>query len=150
MVKRIEILKDSINQSYIGVYIQPYEIESYINIFKEYLNDSELYELYSSNRIKRDDYLYHITLFPFFVYNNLKKELDKYIGQEVKIDILGLGKAENNTNKTFFLIINSPDMNIIRTENNLKPYDLHITIGFDKKDVFNQSKGLDSMIVKIN
>lgn len=147
MNKRIEILYDVLNNPYIGINVYPYEIESHITSFKNFINE-DAYNLYASKRAKRDGENFHITLFSVPEYNRSKEELSKYIDTQISFNIIGLGKLNRNDNEAFYLIVQSSELNSIRTDNDFKPKDLHITLGFKEKDIFDH-KGLDTMVLKL-
>jgi len=64
------------------------------------------------------------------------------------LNMIGIGTAvdDKSNNEAFFIVCASDKCNAIRELLGLKQRDLHITIGFNEKDVFNHSKGIDSLI----
>ncbi len=148
MKKRIEILYDTLKNPYIGVKYYPYELGAYLTLFKKFLNDDKIHDFYSLNRINRDGENFHITLFIVPEYNFKKEVLDDYINIEVDINIIGIGRVEEDDNEAFYLIVDSFDLNNIRIENDFEYKDLHITLGFKEKDIFIP-KGLDTVVLKL-
>ena len=144
MQGRIAKLQDSIGNPYLGVKVPFYTILLYLEKFEVIINsNNELYIL-ELNRFKRDGENYHITWINSMDFKNI--EASSFINKEVAFDILGIGKAEKNNNKAYFLVVDCPILNSWRNELGLANIDLHITLGFDKKDVFGVSKGVDSLI----
>ncbi|KAJ6637919.1 Dual specificity protein phosphatase 23, partial [Pseudolycoriella hygida] len=102
-----------------------------------------------SNRQKRDGLEYHVT-----VINKIEsKTIDerrftdcilrcKKSGEFNLIE-MGLGSLkspDNDNNKTYFLLVHSPELDQVRKELNLESIDFHITLGFDQKDVHEEGK----------
>jgi hypothetical protein len=148
MVKRVGILYDVLKNQYCGVKFYPYEIDAYLSEFRKYLNNDEQYSLYASNRQRRDGENYHSTLFPVAEYNKKREEIRNFIDTEVNIEILGIGRVENGDNESYYLILESKDLNNIRSQCGFDAKDLHITIGFKQKDIFCP-KGMNTMVLKL-
>lgn len=148
MKKKIEILYDVLKNPYIGIKYYPYELDAYLTEFKKLLNDDEIFDAYSLNRMNRDGENFHTTLIAVSEYNTNIEVFNCYINTVVDINILGIGRVEKGENEAFYLILDSTDLNNIRLENKLNPKDMHITLGFKKKDIF-YPKGLDTMVLKL-
>lgn len=58
----------------------------------------------------------------------------------------GLGKAENEKSKTYFMVISWDTGNQIRRGLGLPPKDFHVTVGFDPTDIHDANKGLGSLV----
>ena len=56
------------------------------------------------------------------------------------LDLLGVGMASKNDNTAYFIVCQSDSLDAIRTRFNLTKQDFHVTLGFDKKDVFSVRK----------
>jgi hypothetical protein len=54
--------------------------------------------------------------------------------------MLGLGSAQRNENKAYFVVCRSELLQAVRERFGFKTKDLHITLGFKWKDVFGVSK----------
>lgn len=63
----------------------------------------------------------------------LNKDLDD-------IEFKGIGSISKDDLSTFYIVVNSKKLDAIRGELGLKPKDFHITIGFNKKDLFHDRK----------
>ena len=61
--------------------------------------------------------------------------------------MLGVGKAESKGNTSYFVVCESDKLDAVRTRLGLPKQDLHITIGFDKRDVFGVVKDKSSLLL---
>jgi hypothetical protein len=62
------------------------------------------------------------------------------------LQMLGVGKAESKGNTSYFIVCESDKLDAVRTRFELTKQDFHITIGFDKKDVFGVVKDKSSLL----
>jgi hypothetical protein len=141
-------LKDTIGNNYIGISISCDQVEPFLNKLESILGDQ--YETYVQNQRNRDHGSYHITVINVMEYNRLVKEkgMDKFINSlesvfDYQIDdlkFLGLGTAEKNGNRAYFVVCKSDKLDQIRKKYDLPPQDFHITLGFKWKDVFGVRK----------
>jgi len=137
-------LKDTLGNNYLGISIPNDIVQPYLNELKEILGEE--YNKFIDNQIKRDNGHYHITVVNVMDYNRLIKEMGiTYFTNFLEVvlsfpiddlNLLGLGKAEKNNNKAFFIVCESDKLDAIRTRCNLPKQDFHITLGFSEKDVF--------------
>ena len=141
MRKKIEILFDIYRHPYLGLRFYPYELEEALNCFRQ-LVGKEDFEIYSHYRQLRDGDNYHITFAPRFEY----EQLGSVEGIVVEVKFQGIGKIEQEKKTTFFIIAQSEDLNQIRRQAGLEPKDFHLTLGFNPKDIYGVSKGIETMI----
>jgi hypothetical protein len=120
----------------------------------------EDFDLLVANQQRRDKGTYHTTVMNVMEYNETRTRIGLKIGMKLYMDklkeafsveindikMLGIGKAESKGNITYFVVIKSETLDGLRKSFGLAPRDLHITIGFDKKDVFGQPKDETSLI----
>lgn len=144
---RLEYLKDTIGNNYIGVNIYSDIVTPYLSQLQEILEDE--YDTYINNQANRDHGKHHITVINVMDYNKISKEvgfdkfinsLEKYFDTEFEINLMGLGTAEKNGNKAYFVVVKSDDLQELRRIYDLPEMDLHITLGFKWKDVFGIRK----------
>lgn len=147
MKVRIEYLKDTIGNNYIGVNIYYDLVYQYLNALKDILGDE--YDVYTNNQYNRDHGKHHITVINVADYNRVLKEIgvdkfinsfDKYFKMEFDISLMGIGKAEKNENIAYFVVVKSDDLQELRKIYGLPEQDFHITLGFKWKDVFGVRK----------
>lgn len=152
---KINYITDIFDNNYIGIQIQKDAITPYLNDMKDILGDDD-YKLYISNQQNRDDkgdlfYSHHITLVNVFTMNTLMSSpnstkyieyLDSVINTIDITDIKfkGIGMAKRNENIAFFVVVESDMLHEFQSRLGIEPTDLHITIGFNNKDVFGVSK----------
>ena len=159
-MKHITYLKDSIGNQYIGIKFTENElgdeITNWLSLFDNKNGiQSEKMLSFIKNRFQRDGDYYHITLINVQQWLKLKSEntisdLESKLFPKIVHDIIfeGIGKAVKGENEAHFIVVNSNILNSLRIELGLMPIDLHITLGFDKKDVHGVSKGINSIIKK--
>lgn len=141
-------LKDTIGNNYIGIPIYPETVQPYLTKLESILGED--YEVYVQNQRNRDHDKHHITVINVMDYNRLSKEMgmDKFINSlesvfDYPIDdlkFMGLGTAEKNGNRAYFIVCRSEKLEQIRKKYDLPNQDFHITLGFKWKDVFGVRK----------
>lgn len=149
MINYVTYIKDTIGNNYLGIKIDKSIIDKFLNDLKDIIGDSD-YEEFTSNQQKRDHGSYHITVINVMDYNRLAKELgmDKFVSSldmvmKYEIDdlkMMGVGTAERNGNRAYFVVCESDKLDDIRDRYNLPKQDFHITLGFKHKDVFGVRK----------
>ena len=153
-------LSDVIGNTYVGIKYYGGVLDDIIDTWKSSFNindGDEKGQLESSitNQQKRDNFIHHTTVCNVMDFNKLSTSevigLFDSVGEIFEINILGIGKAENikKGNIVNFVVIECEELQELRKRIGLKPIDLHITIGFDKKDVFGVSKGKDSIFLDL-
>lgn len=150
----INYIKDVTGSNYLGVDIPKVIIESFLIELKSILGVE--FEIYANNKKNRDGDHYHITVMPVREYNMLSKQMGmknfinslelilKYPIDDLKM--IGIGTASDRDNTTYFIVVNSDKLDAIRNRYDLPKHDFHITLGFDKKDVFGVRK--NQIIIK--
>lgn len=149
MKRHIEHVKDSIGQNYLAIKIDSLELHPFMDHLRSLLG-KEAFDLYTSNQETRDRGEHHITVINVMDYSRLTKlmGIDKFVEAlqpvlEYEIDdlqMLGLGKAEAKGNTAYFVVCQSDSLDAIRDRFGLPKHDFHVTLGFDKKDVFGVPK----------
>jgi len=153
---------DAIGNTYLVIKFNSNEVSQYLKDLKKYINNDEKFNQLVSNQQARDSregesHSNHLTVINVMEINKLvktmgQKEFDKKFSMMCTpirdLNMIGVGAAidDKNGNQTFFVVCESESLNKFRAAFGLKQRDLHITIGFDKKDVFTKSKGRDSLI----
>ena len=145
----IEHVKDAVGQNYLAIKIDTIETLPFLDELRSILGKEDC-DLYTSNQEARDKGEHHITVINVMDYSRLTKAmgLDKFVEAlqpilEYEIDdlqMLGVGKAEAKGNTAYFVVCDSDKLQAVRTRFELPKQDFHITLGFDKKDVFGVPK----------
>ena len=147
MKARLEYLTDIIGNNYIGINIYTDITTNYLKQLEQILEDD--YDTYVTYQRNRDRGKYHITVINVMEYNNLSKKmgmdkfinsLEKYLGMEFDITLMGIGKASKNDNTAYFIVAKSDDLQEVRKIYDLQERDLHVTLGFKHKDIFGVRK----------
>lgn len=150
MIYYITHLKDKTGiNNYLGIDIPLDTIEAYLNELKEHIGELD-YEEFTKNQQLRDNSHYHITVINVMDYNRLMSQMgvDSFVNSLdpiLKYDIddlkmYGVGTAEKNGNRAYFIVCKSDKLDAIRTRFDLPQQDFHITIGFKDKDVHGVRK----------
>jgi hypothetical protein len=149
MTRHIEHVKDAVGQNYLAIKIDSIELGPFMDMLRGMLGD-EAFELYTGNQQARDNGEHHITVINAMDYGRLTKSMgmDKFVEAlqpilEYEIDdlqMLGVGKAEAKGNTAYFVVCQSDILDTIRDRFGLPKQDFHVTLGFDKKDVFGVPK----------
>jgi hypothetical protein len=141
-------ITDSIGNNFLGIKINKDLVNPFLDELKDILETE--YDEFVNYQQRRDHGSYHITVLNVIEYNKLIKEMgmDKFVSSldiifKYEIDdlkMMGLGTAEKNGNRSYFVVCKSDKLNSIRKRYNLDEKDLHITLGFRFKDVSGVSK----------
>jgi len=150
MINYITYLKDIIGNNYLGIKIENSTADPFLDQLKDILGDE--YEEYTNYQKQRDKGSYHMTVINVMDYNRLSKEIgiDKFVNSldsifKYPIDdikFMGIGTAERNGNRAYFIVCQSDKLDAVRTRYDLPKHDFHVTLGFKHKDVFGVPKNL--------
>lgn len=143
-------LQDVIGNNYIGLKFDLQTVSPFLVQLKEIIGNDSLYEEMVSYQQQRDHDSYHSTIINVMDYNRLSKEMgmDKFINSlegvfKYPIDdlkMMGVGTAQKNENQTYFIVLKSEKLEVIRRQYKLPEHDFHVTLGFKYKDVFGVRK----------
>jgi hypothetical protein len=149
MTHKLIYLKDAVGNNYVGINIPNEDVEPHLEKLKEILGEED-FQIFTQNQKMRDHDYYHITVINVMDCNRLSKEMG--MANFVKsvelafeypvedLEMLGVGMASKNDNTAYFIVCQSDSLDAIRTRFNLTKQDFHVTLGFDKKDVFSVRK----------
>lgn len=149
MVTRLEYIKDIIGNNYLGINVYYDSIFSFFDKLKNYIGDD--YDEYIKNQKDRDLGKYHCTVLNVAEYNKIISQninnasIINDILNSYEIDdfqLLGIGSAQKNGNKAYYIVCRSEQLQEFRRRFNLEEKDLHITIGFKWKDVHGVRKNI--------
>ena len=156
MIHKLTHVKSSNGSNYLGIKYNESLVEDYLMKLMEHIDDDQYFEVLTSNQQRRDHNSFHTTVLNVMEYNKSIKKLGmdlfmKKLNGAFSIDVedielVGVGTAEGKGNKTFFIVVKSDMLNEVRRSFGFDEKDLHITIGFDKKDVFGVPKDETSLI----
>jgi len=151
MIYYLTYLKDTIGNNYIGINVSPGVIDPFLNDLKDIIGEEDFDE-HTQNQKNRDHGSYHITVINVMEYNSISKKMgmDKFINSlepifKYEIDDIkmrGVGTAERNGNRAYFVVCDSEKLEQIRSMYDLTKIDFHATLGFKFKDVFGVPKNV--------
>lgn len=139
-----ELLKDNTGLVYIGYPVDKQVIGHYLAQLEAHVGQKK-YKRLRHNQAARDHDSFHITLINPFEHPDVKSINMKDI-PPIRFEFVGVGQAKNEKSETFFIVANSTKAQQVRASYQLKNKDFHVTLGFDKTDVFGVSKGVDALI----
>lgn len=152
MIYKIGYLKDVLGNNYLGIKFMEGQLTPFLSDLYEIVDDDHKYDVLVSNqqkRDKRDAHEYHCTVLSVMEYNRVAERMGSEFQKRVDIihsldieDLTfeGVGKAERAGDEAYFIVLKSPTLDEVRSSLGLEPKDFHITIGFDRKDVFGVRK----------
>ena len=152
MIYKVDYIKDVLGNNFLGIKFRKGALVKYLKQLENILGDS--YETYISNQARRDnrgDYTHHCTVVNVMDFNKLSNQLGEAILKKVEtiqdmditdLEFKGVGTATRGENTTYFLVLNSNTLDEILKYMGIKPKDFHVTLGFDKNDVFGVRKNV--------
>lgn len=152
MIYKVGYLKDVLGNNYLGIKYNENEMKPFLSDLYEIVDNDDRYDTLVGNQQRRDqreDHDYHTTIIPVMDFNNLMtsmgSEFQKRLDIIFSLDITdltfeGVGMAERAGSTAYFVVVESPTLDEIRSSLGLSKSDFHITIGFDPKDVFGVPK----------
>jgi hypothetical protein len=137
---KTSIIKDINGSPYIGIDI----LKTHYNMFGLLMtwafNNIDNFIFCNDNLLLRNNNKYHLTLFNVMECN---KSTNLLFYNDININdikLTGIGSISINDMTTYFIVCKSKKLNTIRKNVNFEIKDLHITIGFTKKDLFHDRK----------
>ena len=145
----ISELKDNQGGVYLGAVVNRAELSVYLHQLSQLLGDD--FQQYRAFQEARDHQLFHMTLLSPPEYQLADKALIKKLlslqeSKQLNITLLGLGKVERDDKKTYFVVAQSHDGQLIRQRFLLKNKDFHITLGFNPSDIYGVKKNSSTLI----
>ncbi len=128
------------------------ELRFFLSKLRYILKDK--FVTFVSNQQSRDlrdglSHTHHLTVVNAMDFQKNSSKLGKFMSHSIddlKMIDIGMAKDDKKGNKSFFIVCESHTLDKIRSSIGLNKIDFHITLGFDKKDVFGKSKGRNSII----
>lgn len=145
---KIEYIKDIYDNNYLAILFNKSEVSRYINEMEEHVFDKDLFEKLINNKKLRDGDRYHMTVINVMEFNklfdmipNFQERLDVILDMNITdIRFKGIGMSERLGDQAYYVVVESPTIDEIRSSLGLKEHDLHITLGFNTKDVHGVRK----------
>lgn len=142
-----EVLYDANNQPYLATLVPESSMSEIISFWKSVSPSSEDIDAMIEQKRQRDGELSHITLLSPMEYSRLLKQgvsVDFSAITDTYLKLRGLGSVDDSkdpNNKAWFCAATAHKVNPWREELGLPPKDLHITLGFNSKDVHFDKSG---------
>lgn len=143
IITTVSEMSDSTGLTYIGAKVERTEVEKFLQQLKTILGDE--YQQYRLNQASRDGNTFHVTLVAPHEYQLMNKD-EVAIGKTVRITLEGLGRVSQGSNTSYFVVASSSDGDFMRQTLRLTAKDFHVTLGFDKKDVYGVRKDESTLI----
>ena len=141
-IKPVE-LKDNSGLVYLGGRISKAQIDVYLNKMKTTIGDD--FATFRQNQAARDHHTFHVTLINPYEYQHIdKQQVD--LNKGLAVELLGVGTVSNETDTAYYVVVNSSDGQYFRQQLKLNKKDFHITLGFNKSDVYDRKKDRSTLI----
>lgn len=146
-------LKDNQGQVYLGAIISRAELSSYLVTLEQLLGNN--FQKYRALQAARDHQLFHVTMLTPQEYQLADKTLvekllapdfNSNFSSQLSVTLLGLGMVEQSNKKTYFVVAQSNDAQLIRQRFLLNQKDFHITLGFNPSDIYGVKKDNSTLI----
>jgi len=152
---RIKVTKLSDNQGqvYLGAIVSRAELSPYLTQLKNILADD--FQRFRANQSARDHQSFHMTLLSPKEYQLADKALieellspdfNRNFSSQLNVTLLGLGSVEQDSKKTFFVVAQSNDAQLIRQRLLLPSKDFHVTLGFNPSDIYGVKKDKTTLL----
>ncbi|MBL4941406.1 MAG: hypothetical protein JKY81_07025 [Colwellia sp.] len=150
---KVAKLTDNQGQVYLAALVSRAELSSYLIQLEQLLGND--FQQYRALQAARDHQLFHMTLLSpreyqladkTLVEKLLAPEFNNNFSSQLKVTLLGLGKVALEHKKTFFVVAQSGDAQLIRQRFLLSAKDFHVTLGFNLQDIYGVSKGVTTLI----
>lgn len=146
-------LTDSQGQVYLGALVSRAELSPYLSQLKTILKDD--FQRFRANQAARDHQSFHMTILSpkeyqladkALIEQLLSPNLNSSFSNQLKITLLGLGKVVQNSKKTYFVVTQSSDAQLIRQRFLLKAKNFHVTLGFNPSDIYGVKKDRSTLV----
>jgi len=144
---KLKIIKDVLGNDYLSLTdFNDIFFDALLDFAKTNIND---FDSMNQNLLKRNGGNYHLTAFNVAECNKnpLLFNLSDIDINDLKL--FGIGSISKDSNETFFIVCQSDTINKIRLALGLPFKDLHITIGFNNKDLFHARKNVCNIVTSI-
>lgn len=140
---RLQQLKDVNGSTYIGIDLPATSVSKYIEVLDRELGKEDA-EAFVENLLRRNGDRFHCTVFNVMECGKMGSACVGDIlesTKEYQVSMLGIGRGENSDKDvTYFIVCESPQIDELRLDYGFAPKDLHVTLAFSKKDIFNIDK----------
>lgn len=146
----LNIIQSKTGEDYLALEISEDIASLYVNFLMDKIDPQ-----FIGNQVKRDRGHHHVTIINPMQFNKLKKDnpsgLNQFIAtysqKDYDLFTYGIGTAidEKKQSQTWFTICENQELLFAREKLNLPKQDFHITLAFDKNDVFGKPKDRSSI-----
>lgn len=137
-------LTDNSGLVYLGYGVTKSSVTEYLNQLRLLLGQAQ-FDLFRQAQQLRDHDRFHITLINPFEFPDVSV-LDLTEIPSLSFKLVGLGQANKSDNSAYFVVVESAAAQQVRAKYGLKAKDFHITLGFNKTDVFGVKKDRGSLV----
>lgn len=149
---QLSTIQDVARQLYLGININSTDFDSNNRTFGSILLEAEKlipdFANYNKKLLDRNDGKYHITIFNVAECGKypVLLSLENLQVKNASILFKGIGSLKQDNLTTWFVVVESPVLNSLRSDANMYDRDLHITIAFTDKDLFKGRKNVPDVL----
>jgi hypothetical protein len=146
---KVTEIKSQSGEEYLGVYIPEPFVLPCVRAMSNFMNDDSV-AVYRRNQNIRDDGSYHMSILDPREYPTHKSKLTAHVEETyVWLRLIGLGRQTSDSDETYYCIVRCEGADILRNKAGLGLKDMHITLGFRKRDLYGVPKGESTLICPV-
>ena len=150
----LQRIPDSNSSEYLAVVLTPHQAA--MHAAWSHLVGMGLEDAVAARHLRDGPDNAHVTVASVMEWGGLNKKFPEvasqmlgHVGTSVVLELHGIGQATSpkSGSTAWFGVVSCPYLTQLRERMGLRPKDLHVTLAFSPKDVFDASKGLESLVV---
>lgn len=132
---------------YFGCSVEKESLVPFLTAFRSQVGGEKAVRMEGFKAQRDRGYVYHMTAITPPEMKKVPKSVSPPAGP-VAITYAGLGRAIDGDDEAWFVVCKAPAIQKWRADLGLPAKDLHVTIGFEPKDVHTKSKGEESIVIR--
>ena len=150
-----KISEGKIGKGYVFCEVSAENVQQYNKKLEQIIGKQQFEQALTNLKARPTGESYHLTILSPKEFRLAKKEhgmqkisetLNNYNNNRGETSILGIGEAQQDGEKTWYLVCENNNIQQLRQQLGLPHKDLHITLGFTKHDIHNVSKNSETLI----
>ena len=143
---KLAIIQNRDRQSYLGIHVPEDYMMRYLRVLRRRLSPND-YLAYTQNQSARDDGGFHLTILEPSECAEVELNILDSIGKsKLWVQFVGVGYQQRGRDEVFYCVATSDGAQQLRNDLGLGNRDLHVTLGFNARDIHGVPKGVDTLI----